>query len=488
MPKNQSIYVFSSWEEFYDSMLESARNLQKTYDAITTHPRKPGHGENYSRDKYFNEFKKIVKQKERVRFRRIVTVTTKSKCKWIENSINEFKNCNNFNLAYFEQFEGYFPLIGIIIFDKKELYLTTVFHPQSDSIYVKVTTSKLINFFYDYFEKLWTFDTSKKIKEGNNIYYDVLDSLKTKVGINLSKQENEDYSFIIEDLESHKKDYYKLGIFQFDFSDYFITKKNLHYPKEGHEKEKLDFIKNILLDEQDLDIIILPELSINAKSKKTLIDYSNDFKVCIIGGSYYNHNRRNVCPIIMPKGKILYTEKQKIPPIESSIIMNEGPLHGEYNTIVINSAYGSFGVLICADFYDTRAQMELSRYDLDFVFIIALNNKSKEYFKIIDAKLINGLREDNKMPFYIYCNSISKYSDGKTSILGLADKNIIPKLRSNDNIKPVNDLYYHLAEIRKEGVLIAKLKSDNSIKGINSINDENIISEIRTIEKNQYSN
>jgi hypothetical protein len=139
--------VLRDWKEHYTEMEKSLDLLEESYDALTTYPRKPGISENPYRDSYFKKIRSIIKEKKDARFRRIITAINENVYGWIEELIRFYYNCPNFNLAYFDQIHNQFPFPAIIIFDKKEIYLTTVFSPQAESIYTRTTDKKIVKSF-----------------------------------------------------------------------------------------------------------------------------------------------------------------------------------------------------------------------------------------------------------------------------------------------------------------------------------------------------
>lgn len=247
-------------------------------------------------------------------------------------------------------------------------------------------------------------------------------------------------------LNQEKKEKIRVGIVQLDLNNFFKKEKGLLYPKNDiivQEKYK-KFLK--LAKDYEVNILCFPELSSNHHILKELKDFADENRIIIIAGSFYNKERKNVCPIIIPEIDTYFTEKINLSPLEgNSPYADENPLKGDKVYIIKNSIYGSFAVLICADFLDYELKNLIYKEELDFLFVISLNNKSTDWH--ID---MNSDCKKNKYGIYtLYSNSIiENKSNGKSAIFGLIEKDHLDQGLDHS-------VEYKFMEIIDEDIIIA---------------------------------
>lgn len=234
-----------------------------------------------------------------------------------------------------------------------------------------------------------------------------------------------------------------------------------------------------------VNILSFPEITIDESFLNDLREYAEKENMIIIGGSYYDKKRKNISPIII-KPKIFYVEKKNLP-LEKGVTQDDGATPGENGIIIKNSQFGSIGVLICADFLDESLRNEILNENVDFLFIPSLNKQSDEFFGVMNTIMIDRYRQDKKCPYIIYSNSIHNiWGDGKSSIFGFVDKNVLSKLE-NVGCKPKDHFKWKLVQIDYEGMIIADLAIEKSPTGIHTIksthNIENVIKYDNFIKK-----
>ena len=269
---------------------------------------------------------------------------------------------------------------------------------------------------------------------------------------------------------------------QYDLTGFLIKQNEFYQVDEQKIRSKFINILQIFRRE-NADVVCFPELSMSnallQQAKKTLPD------AIIIGGSFYNSDGKNVCPIVIDDS-IYYTEKKNLSPYE--IGLTKGPLSGSKEIFVNNSKIGSIGVLICADFLDPELRYEVLSYEPDLLFIVSLNSKSDEFFSVIDASIVDCSRNKGYCPIFIYCNSLLKHNDtllgdGKSSLWGFVDKLLLQKLRDS-KYKPNSPYQNELIEIVNEKILIVEIDVEKLKKGPGPhiIKDENFeISKVKII-------
>lgn len=167
------------------------------------------------------------------------------------------------------------------------------------------------------------------------------------------------YSIREKNLKKENRKIIRVGVVQFKLNDNFYKKENgLIYPKSDNKvivrfKRFLNIAKN-----KGVNILCFPELSTTGNILKELKDFADENNIIIIGGSYYNGERKNICPIIIPGTENIYfTEKVNPSPLEKSKFEGQGVVRGNKIYVIKNSGFGSFAILICSDFLDDNIRL-----------------------------------------------------------------------------------------------------------------------------------
>ncbi|WP_321422672.1 hypothetical protein [uncultured Methanobacterium sp.] len=267
-------------------------------------------------------------------------------------------------------------------------------------------------------------------------------------------------------LENDKPDSVRVGVVQFNLNKYLTERKGLLCANDNLASEKYkNFMK--CAKNRDINILCFPELSSNSDLLDELKVFSDENKMIIIAGSYYDHKRKNVCPIIIPNKEIFFSEKINLSPLEDSPYADMRPSKGEIIYVIKNSIFGSFAVLICADFLDDKIRNQIYENSIDFLFVISLNRQSDTWH--ID---MNRNCEKNEDGLYVlYSNSVmDEYGDGKSAIFGIMD-NIHLDETLHHSVK------YKFMEIMDENMLVADfdIKNKKPSRPRNIKNSPNII-------------
>lgn len=476
--------VFDSWKAFYEDMERSLEALFDTYDSITTHPIKPGGGENIHRDRYFTRFVQVVVDKPEVRFRRIATVPDKSKLGWIMSSIKTFRDSPNFNLAYCDQIGGYFPLVGVIIFDKSVMYLTTVPDPYSDSIYLRTNCKHCVAFFSRYFDMLWSGDFVTKIKQGRSINEEALTRLHIRLGIN-GPSVHEQITLWQEQSQTpakaekavravragqKRKKVVRIGAVQLEMGeDDFEEGPCGLLCKESVVRDKLERILK-MADSQELDALCMPEFTMHPAVLPRLRDFARSTETQLVPGTYYDDRRMNVCPVVLSDGQVIGIAKQALSSIELKIDTRKCPIPADQGILVKGTVVGDIGVLICSDLEASIPRNSLLSCRPDVIYVPACNPRSDEFATIMDACIIQQGRENGHAPLLVYCNMLLRRSDGtvaadgKTSFWGYLDRLVIENLQE-EGYKPNDSFTWKLAEIEGSGILSIEVNLDDLSRG-----------------------
>lgn len=274
----------------------------------------------------------------------------------------------------------------------------------------------------------------------------------------------------IEDLNKGRKDIVRVGVVQLRLDENFYKKENGLINPKNEDVVRNKYEKFLLkAKEHSVNILCFPEISLTREFLNELKNFADKINIIIIGGSFY-HDRKNICPIIIPHGKEIYfTEKINLAPVEESIFSDQGASNGDKLYIIKNSDFGSFAVLICIDFLDDEIKNRIYREDIDFLFVISLNNKSEDFHIDMNRDCMK-----NKDGIYIvYSNSVAKMNgksvgNGKSAVFGLIDELYLDKSEHYS-------VQYKFMEIFDEDLIVADFnigkkqptRPKNIHKGIN---------------------
>lgn len=110
--------------------------------------------------------------------RRIVTVESPEKLKWVKGMFKELKNCPQFHLAVLST-EQPFPLTNLIVIDGRYTMLFGPHEIAGKGQYVFIDNDAIAESFYRHFEDLWRVaERSIPLKIGQDIYPDNLKKLE----------------------------------------------------------------------------------------------------------------------------------------------------------------------------------------------------------------------------------------------------------------------------------------------------------------------
>jgi predicted amidohydrolase len=129
--------------------------------------------------------------------------------------------------------------------------------------------------------------------------------------------------------------------------------------------------------DNEVDILLFPEMSIDLNYEQLLdeiIEKAKNYNMYIIPGSYHDlKTRKNISVVIGPNGELFQQEKH-IPAIihYQGRRFKEGIETGrsQRKTILCNTEYGTFAVVICRDFLDMDLRVELKNSEppVDLIF------------------------------------------------------------------------------------------------------------------------
>jgi len=272
---------------------------------------------------------------------------------------------------------------------------------------------------------------------------------------------------VIMDLYPHPKSQINIAVVQIHLSENYFEKSldsNEFFIKEELEEEVFFYIENVIdkLRNVEVHMIIFPELviSFNPQSKygffkntshlrNLLIEDAFVKKRIIIPGTYYI-GRRNIAPTIFPSTEIIYTIKQTLSNLESSVLEEISIRKGNC-TPVFYTNYGRFAILICRDLLNHSLITEVLEHNPDFILNPCAN---KDILRFVNAA--SSIVENNKI--YIFqpnCFSKDKI-DYSTSIFSILDRKDIEILKEK-NLKKDETSYgiYNSKANRNEIIVVS---------------------------------
>ena len=225
------------------------------------------------------------------------------------------------------------------------------------------------------------------------------------------------------------------------------------------QKDSKENIKSKILsalriaNNEKVNIICFPELCLKEDWISDIINLYED--IFIIGGSYYDNNRYNVCPIIY-KGTIRYIKKINPSPPFERIGGSYGMKSGEIEPKIFQTRYGKILVCICYDFDEWYMKKIDKFYDSDFIINPRYDyNKEHRFQNKIDP-IILDYRLSN---YYIFINAKYIEFDGKkggggSSILCLENDTRISTFKKY-GLRPYDSIKSKLCELKNEMICIA---------------------------------
>lgn len=139
----------------------------------------------------------------------------------------------------------------------------------------------------------------------------------------------------------------------------------------------------------ECQILIFPELSMSLPQKELnklesiFSKYAQDHDAIIIGGTYYDEERRCHCQVFVP-GDTFSSYKIRPSIFESSPLAGKGMI-GTDTLVVYKTKYGNFAPLVCVDLISDDANYLIrtlsNRREIEMMFNVNYNPASKEFLR-----------------------------------------------------------------------------------------------------------
>jgi len=207
-----------------------------------------------------------------------------------------------------------------------------------------------------------------------------------------------------------------------------------------------------------VNAICFPELSFSASFLKALEQHKD---IIIIGGSYYDANNCNVCPVVIKGYVHLIRKLHPAPTLETEIISGKGMVCGtDVKVFTTQDKTLRFGVLICLDYLEEIHK--LCNYERDGKRGVNLvfnpcYNPNPHRIQSLATSVCENYHIDT-----LQANRTEERDEyGGTCIIGRENKDNLSRLKS-EGLKPDDDITYKLCEAKGETMIIADL----DLKGV----------------------
>ena len=251
-------------------------------------------------------------------------------------------------------------------------------------------------------------------------------------------------------------DWVKVALVQLNYKLEYIPEPFSIILKKDIEKEikKKIFGAFKIAEEERVNIICFPELSF----KKEWVDEIRKFykDMIIIGGSFYDKNKYNICPIII-NGNVLYYRKCHCSIFEES--NGEGMNRGD-ELYIIQTKFGKISVLNCIDFDEELHRILNEKVD---IIINPRCDIDKEHTFQKRADIEIERPDGSKLhTFMLQVNTMKvnwgeSEGGGGTCIFGYEHKYRIEKYKK-DGLRPNDNIKYKICQAMDEMILIADFK------------------------------
>ncbi|MGD0339014.1 MAG: hypothetical protein ABSB78_09515 [Bacteroidota bacterium] len=128
---------------------------------------------------YFSEIKKIICRHRDLNFRRVVTINSMDKLKWVHKLLDDFKDCPNYHMRWLQTHTLTTPLMAVHIVDERLTVLFKTIRPDGIDRSILIRSEDVTRCFQEYFEAVW--NASIPLKEGGQVFPHVLDEFESNL-------------------------------------------------------------------------------------------------------------------------------------------------------------------------------------------------------------------------------------------------------------------------------------------------------------------
>lgn len=255
-----------------------------------------------------------------------------------------------------------------------------------------------------------------------------------------------------------------------------VTEKNSELADNARtqaiQKQKETYKKKIRLILENLKdkakIVVFPEFSIPFEYLAEIKRWADSNQMIIVAGSHYvtedhlkEYNglfalevddkdlRKNICPIIIPKSKIIHIEKMFAAKLERELLNEEGMTPGNLNYILKVNENLTIGILICFEYLNNSLKERLIEV-CDVILVPQTNPGPSRFIDTAIDDIDNPQYSGNKT--YIMANGIfpfeGRVSGGSSCVISTLDKHSNRKqIEEIESIKEVYEQFVLFASI-----------------------------------------
>lgn len=199
--------------------------------------------------------------------------------------------------------------------------------------------------------------------------------------------------------------------------------------------------------------ICFPELCFNESFKNEVKPYE---QMIIIGGSYYDDNNFNVCPIFIRGNQYIIQKINPASPNESEIFEGEGMKCGKDITIFqTDDKKFRFIVLICKDFLNEGIKFITGKKKVDFIFVPSYNRAKNKFQQLADT-FCNIYKVDSGISNISEKLIANKSYFGGSSFFCFEHKDVINVIKSKYKMRD-DPREFKILEAKGESMLIMDL-------------------------------
>lgn len=169
------VILLKGHDDFYTKAEEEVTLAKKSIDVTHFYPIPTT--KIRAESKYFDTLSRIIKE-DKIITRRIASINNMDKYKWVESTIREHQDTDNFHVKYTSLVSDDFPMLNILIFDNKKVFVgiyQEVAMPER-AIFIDNETIAIV--FSDYYNTIW--EKSENLKIGRGTNEEKLNELKKK--------------------------------------------------------------------------------------------------------------------------------------------------------------------------------------------------------------------------------------------------------------------------------------------------------------------
>lgn len=162
-------------DEFYTKAEKEVVLAEKSIDITHFYPLPTT--KTITEKRYFETLSNIIRM-DKITVRRIASINNKENYEWVKSSISEHRDRYNFHVKYNSRVSDEFPLLNILIFDNKKVFVGVYQEVAVPEKAIFIDNETIATVFRAYYQTIW--GKSSDLKIGTEIDERKLNELKKK--------------------------------------------------------------------------------------------------------------------------------------------------------------------------------------------------------------------------------------------------------------------------------------------------------------------